>query len=241
MSRFVFLNAFIAIHTILFGTYGILLALLGGSARFVHFYCAVPWAKVILKVCGARVAIEGIENIRKDQPRIYMANHTSYFDIFALLSALPVDFKFIVKQELMRLPIFGPAMRRAGYIGIEREDPRKALRSMQEAAERIRKGASVLIFPEGTRSEDGLLHPFKPGGFHLALRSGCDIVPITITGSREIVPKGSLRIQKGTIRMVVGKEISLAGQTKKNMGRVMEQVRNAMADQLTASRHQRVG
>jgi 1-acyl-sn-glycerol-3-phosphate acyltransferase len=99
----------------------------------------------------------------------------------------------------------------------------------------------VLIFPEGTRSQDGSLQPFKPGGFHLALRSGCDIIPIAITGSREIVPKGSLRIRKGTIRVVVGKEISLKGQTKKNMGRVMEQVRNAMAGQLAASTHQRVG
>ena len=241
MFCFVFLNAFIAIHTILFGTYGILLALFGGSARFVHFYCAVPWAKVILWVCGVKLDVQGLENINKDQPRIYMANHTSYFDIFALLSSLPVDFKFIVKQELMRLPIFGLAMRRAGYIGIEREDPRKALKSMQEAAERIRNGASVLIFPEGTRSEDGSLQSFKPGGFHLALRSGCDIVPIAITGSRDIVPKGSLRVRKGTIRVVVGEEISLKGQTKKNMGRVMEQVRNAMAGQLNVSGGQGVG
>jgi 1-acyl-sn-glycerol-3-phosphate acyltransferase len=162
-----------------------------------------------------------------------MANHTSYFDIFALLSTLPVDFKFIVKQELMRIPIFGAAMRRAGYIGIERNDPRKALKSMHDAADRIKNGASVLIFPEGTRSEDGCLQPFKPGGFHLALRSGCDIVPIAITGSREIVPKRSLRVQKGTIQVVVGREISVKGQTKKNMGRVMEQVRNAMAEQLS--------
>jgi 1-acyl-sn-glycerol-3-phosphate acyltransferase len=241
MFRFVFLNAFVAVHTIFFGTYGVLLALFGGSARFVHFYCAVPWAKVILKICGVKAHMEGVENIIKDQPHIYMANHTSYFDIFALLSTLPVDFKFIVKQELMRIPVFGHAMRRAGYIGIERDDPRKALKSMHKAAERIRNGASVLIFPEGTRSQDGSLQPFKPGGFHLALRSGCDIIPIAITGSREIVPKGSLRIRKGTIRVVVGKEISLKGQTKKNMGRVMEQVRNAMAGQLAASTHQRVG
>lgn len=233
MFRFIFLNGFVALHTILFGTYGILLALFGASAGFVHFYCAVPWAKVILRVCGVKVYMEGLENIVKDEPRIYMANHTSYFDIFALLSTLPVDFKFIVKQELMDLPIFGMAMRRAGYIGIERKEPRKALKSMQEAAERIRNGASVLIFPEGTRSEDGRLQSFKPGGFHLALRSGCDIVPLAITGSREIVPKGSLRIRKGTIRVAVGKEISLKGQTKKNMVQVMERVRDAMTGQLS--------
>lgn len=234
MVRFIFLNLFVAVHTVVFGTWGVLLALFGGSPRIVHFYCAVPWAKVILKVCGVKVESKGLESLEKNVSRIYMANHTSYFDIFALLSTLPVDFKFIVKQELMRIPIFGPAMRRAGYIGIEREDPRRALKSMHAAAERIKHGASVLIFPEGTRSEDGCLQPFKPGGFHLALKSGCDIVPIAITGSRDIVPKGSLRIQKGIIRVLVGGAIPVRGQTKKNMSGIMEQVRTAMAGFLPA-------
>jgi len=232
MFRCVFLNLFVALHTLLFGTYGVFLALFGGNARFVHFYCAVPWAKAILKVCGVRVQLKGYECIQGNKPRIFMANHSSYFDIFALLSALPVDFKFIVKQELMAIPIFGHAMKRAGYIGIEREEPRKALKSMHEAAERIRNGASVLIFPEGTRSDDGRLQPFKPGGFHLALRSGCDIVPITITGSHQIAPKGSWKISKGVIGLNVGEAIPLKGQSRKNMGQVMNQVRNAMVSSL---------
>jgi 1-acyl-sn-glycerol-3-phosphate acyltransferase len=226
--RFVFLNLFIALHTLVFGTYGVLLALLGASARFVHFYCAVPWAKAILKVCGVKVELKGSERIQEKVPRVYMANHCSYFDIFALLSALPVDFKFIVKQELMTIPIFGHAMKRAGYIGIERAEPRKALKSMHEAAERIRNGASVLIFPEGTRSDDGRLQPFKPGGFHLALKSGCDIVPITIKGSHRIVPKGSRNIRKGAILLIVGEAISLRGQSRKQMVQVMDWVRAAM-------------
>jgi 1-acyl-sn-glycerol-3-phosphate acyltransferase len=232
MFRFVFLNLFVALHTLFFGTYGVFLALFGGSARFVHFYCAVPWAKAILKVCGVRVVMKGFERIQGNEPRIYMANHCSYFDIFALLSALPVDFKFIVKQELMAIPIFGHAMKRAGYIGIEREEPRKALKSMHEAAERIRNGASVLIFPEGTRSDDGRLQPFKAGGFHLAFKSGCDIVPITITGSHQIAPKGSWKIRKGAIRLIVDEGIPLKGQSRKNMSQVMDKVRNAMASHL---------
>ena len=236
MLRFIALNLFIALHTLVFGTYGVLLALFGGSAWFVHFYCAVPWAKTILKVCGVRVELEGAESIRRDIPRIYMANHCSYFDIFALLSALPVDFKFIVKQELMEIPVFGHAMRRAGYIGIERKDPRKALKSMHEAAERIRNGASVLIFPEGTRSDDGRLQPFKPGGFHLALKSGCDIVPVTIIGSHRIAPKGSWNIQKGAIRLVLGEALSLEGQSRKNMAQVMERVREAMVSPMGLNR-----
>jgi 1-acyl-sn-glycerol-3-phosphate acyltransferase len=228
MLRFIFLNLFIAVHTILFGTYGIVLALFGASPRFVHFNCAVPWAKVILKVCGVKVSVEGLEKIPKDAATIFMVNHLSYFDIFVLLARLPVDFKFIVKQELMRIPILGHAMKRAGYIGIEREDPRKALKSMQKAAERIRNGASVLIFPEGTRSPDGTLQSFKPGGFHLTLKSGCDIVPVTIIGSRGIVPKGSWSINKGSIRLIVGQPIPIQGYSKRNMGEMMERVRSAM-------------
>jgi 1-acyl-sn-glycerol-3-phosphate acyltransferase len=229
MFRFIFLNLFIAVLTIVLGTCGIVLALFGASPRVVHFNIAVPWAKVILKVCGVKVSVEGLENIPKEVPTIFMVNHVSYFDIFILLARLPVDFKFIVKQELMRIPILGHAMRRAGYIGIEREDPRKALKSMQEAAERIRNGASVLIFPEGTRSSDGSLQSFKAGGFHLTLKSGCDIVPMTIIGSRDIVPKGSWTINKGSIHLIVGPPISLQGYSRRNMGELMERVRSAMA------------
>ncbi|MBN2032628.1 MAG: 1-acyl-sn-glycerol-3-phosphate acyltransferase [Deltaproteobacteria bacterium] len=229
MFRFIFLNLFIALHTLMFGIYGILLALFGGSAGFVHFFCAVPWAKTVLKVCGVKVEIKGYQPALGKLPRIYMANHCSYFDIFALLSALPVDFKFIVKQELMEIPVFGHAMKRAGYIGIERQDPRKAMKSMQKAAERIRKGASVLIFPEGTRSDEGKLQPFKPGGFHLALKSGCDIVPITITGSHRIAPKGSWSIRRGAIHINVGEAIPLKGRSRKNMREVMDEVKKAMS------------
>ena len=117
-------------------------------------------------ICGIKVEVEGLENIESHVPRIYMTNHQSYFDIFALLAYLPVDFKFITKQELMRIPLFGFSMRRAGYIGIEREDPRKAVHSINEATEKIKGGASVVIFPEGTRSLDGRVQPFEKGGFN---------------------------------------------------------------------------
>ncbi len=236
MSRFVFLNLFIAVHTIIVGTCVIVSALFGAGPGFVHLNLAVPWARVILKVCGVKASADGLENIPKGRPLIFMVNHVSYFDIFALLALLPVDFRFIVKQELMRVPILGYAMKNAGYIGIERKDPRKALKSMHEAAERIRQGASVLIFPEGTRSPDGTLQSFKPGGFHLTLRSGCDIIPVTIIGSRDIVPKGSWRINKGSIRLIVGQPIPVQGYTKRKMGELMGRVRSAMTQGALFSR-----
>ncbi len=198
----------------------------------MHAYCAVPWSKSILWVCGIKVRVLGLENLEADVPRIYMVNHQSYFDIFTLLAHLPVQFKFVLKEELMRVPFLGPAMRKAKYVGIERDDPRKAVKSMNEAADRFREGASILIFPEGTRSPDGQLQPFKPGGFHLALKIKGDIVPVSIVGTHRIVPKGSLRIEKGEATMVIGKPILIEGYSKKTMDQLMERVYQAMFQQI---------
>jgi len=233
MIRYPWLNGFIAIHTIVFCVWAFILAPFDKkNGRTIHFYVAVPWAKTILRVCGIRVKRRGVENVNARRPRIYMSNHQSYFDIFALLAYLPVDFKFILKQELMRIPFLGLAMRQAKYIGIQREDPRKAIRSINQAAEKIRNGTSVVIFPEGTRSVDGRLQPFKRGGFNLALKAGCDIVPVTINGSHRIAPKGSLNINKGHFSMHIGKPISVKGFTKKNLTQLMDRVGDAMRNQL---------
>jgi len=235
MIRYLSLNAFIAVWTIIMSTWGIMISVVDKTGRNVHFYCAAPWAKIILRVCGIRVRVSGLGNLDTAVPRIYMTNHQSFFDIFALLACLPVNFKFILKQELMNLPVFGPATRRAGYIGIERDDPRKAVKSMNQAAERIKNGASVLIFPEGTRSPDGRLGQFKKGGFSLAVKSGCDIVPVAIRDSYRIAPKGSLRIKKGSFSLSIGKPISLAGYTKRKIPQLMDQVREAMLSQMEKS------
>ena len=232
MVRFFCLNAFIGIHSIIFCLWGIFLSLFDKNGKVVHFYAGVPWAKIILRVCGIKVKAKGQENIDPHVPRIYMTNHQSYFDIFALLAYLPVDFKFILKQELMRIPLLGMTMKRAGYIGIEREDPRKAIQSLNKAAERLKGGVSVVIFPEGTRSPDGKLQPFKRGGFKLALKSGCDIVPVTIKDSCRIVPKGSLKINKDSFDIYLGKPISVKAYSNKNITQLMERVREAIISQM---------
>ena len=135
----------------------------------------------------------------------------------------------------MRIPLLGIAMRKAGYIGIERKDPRKAIRSMNLAAEKIKEGASVAIFPEGTRSVDGRLQQFKKGGFILAIKSGCEIVPVAISNSYQIVPKGSLKINKGSFHIHIGKPISTKGYTRQNVTRLMDLVRGAMMSQMEKS------
>ncbi len=228
MIRFFLLNAFVAIHSIVLCLWGLLLSLFDRDGKKVHFYAAVPWAKTILWVCGVKVRASGVQNVDPGVPRIYMTNHQSFFDILGLLAYIPVDFKFIMKQELMKIPLLGPAMKRVRYIGIEREDPRKAVRSMKEAAQKIRDGVSVVMFPEGTRSVDGRLLPFKRGGFNLALKSGCDIVPVAIRGSYRIAPKGSLKINKGSFDLHIGDPISVKDYDRKSIDQLMNRVRGVM-------------
>ncbi len=225
-----------AVYTIAMSLFGIFLSFFEGSGRLVHFYCAVPWAKAILWICGIKVKVSGLDHVKEGVQNIYMANHQSIFDIFTLLVYLPVDFKFVLKQELMKVPLFGSAMKGAGYISIDRGNPRKAVKSMNEAAEKIKNGASVLIFPEGTRSQDGRLQTFKSGGFHLALKSGADIVPVAIVDSHLIVSKGSLRINKGTILMNIGRSIPTRDCSKKDMNRLMDRVRDALINEMKGSR-----
>jgi 1-acyl-sn-glycerol-3-phosphate acyltransferase len=226
MIRFILLNGFIGLYTIILCLCAFIISFFDRNGTLIHRCCAVPWAKTILFICGVRLEVRGIENINAAAPRIYMSNHQSNFDIFTVLAGLPVNFKFILKMELMKIPILGMAMKRAGYISIDREDSKKAVRSVNMAADKIRNGASVLIFPEGTRSEDGAVGEFKKGGFHLALKSGCDIVPVAIVKSRDIVPKGSLKINKGTIFFNIGKPITVTDYSKRDMNALLERVRN---------------
>ncbi len=223
---------FIVIFSIIMCLYGIILSFFYKDSDIVHRRIAVPWAKIILKVCGVKVDVKGDEYANRDLPCIYMSNHQSYFDIFALLAGLPADFKFLLKKELMKVPLLGTTMRKADYVSVNRRDTKNAIISMDVAAEKIRNGASILVFPEGTRSKDGHIQAFKKGGFHTAFKAGCDIVPIAILNSRDIVPKGSLRIKKGTIKMNIGRPIPVRDYSKENINELIERTRKAIISQM---------
>ena len=232
MIRSICLYIVFFFHSILFSLLAILMSFFDRSGKLGHFYCDVPWAKVILWIFGVTVNVKGSENVDSEVPRVYVTNHQSYFDIFALFAYLPVNFRFVLKQELMKIPLFGFAIKSAGHVALDRTDPRKAVKSMDEAAEKMKRGISMLIFPEGTRSKDGRLQPFKNGGFRLALKAGSDIVPVAIINSRHIMPKGSLRINKGAFGLNIGKPISIEDYSKKDVDRLMKVVRDAIMSQM---------
>lgn len=184
------------------------------------------WARMLLTLASTKVEIVGAENILTKEPQIFMANHQSDFDILIVLAHLPGQFRWIVKKELFKIPLFGEAMRNAGYIEIDRQNHAKAMKSIELAARKIREGKSVMSFPEGTRSADGTIKPFKQGMFHLAIMSGVPIVPVTIIGARDIMPKRSLRVKPGKITMVIDKPIDVRGYTIENRQELIDKVRN---------------
>lgn len=208
----------------------VLAGLLDRSGRWSHTWARL-WSTGCARAAGVRIEVEGSEQIPTQGPVIYMGNHQGNFDIHALSIAIPRRFAWVAKEELFRIPVFGAAMRRAGYIPLDRSDGRKALRSMTEAARTIAAGSSVVIFPEGTRTPDGALLPFKRGAFILAGKAGVPIVPFTINGSMVVNPRNRLELHPGTVRVSFGAPIASAGEKESVL---LERVREAVARRLEA-------
>lgn len=173
------------------------------------------WGRIILAASGVKVKLVGMENLSIGTSYIFASNHQSQFDIFAMQGYFEFDFRWLAKKELFQIPLFGQAMRLAGYIPVDRSHGRQAMKSLIEAAERIAAGTSVIIFPEGTRSRDGKLHEFKTGGLVLAIKSGVPLVPVAIKGTYEILPKGCLFAKPGNVIIRVGKPIETSNYTVK--------------------------
>jgi 1-acyl-sn-glycerol-3-phosphate acyltransferase len=215
--------ALISLYTVFWASVACVAAPFGRGGE-VGVYAARRWARWIQRTCGIEVMSEGLEHVAPDQPYVVMSNHQSVFDITALASTLPLSWRFVAKRELTRIPFFGWGVLAAGHIIIDRGDNERSVRSMKLAAERVRAGTSVVIFPEGTRGTTADLRAFKSGGFHLAIQAGVPILPASISGSRRITPPGSLRVESGRILVRYGKPILTEGLTADDRGRLKEQL-----------------
>lgn len=188
------------------------------------------WSRMMLRAAGVRVEFEGLEWLSLPEGRVLVANHVSWYDVFALAAHLPVDYRFIAKKELGRIPIFGPAWKACGHISIDRTDLERAIESLAEAARQVReRRVTIVMFPEGTRSRTGSLGTFKKGAFVLALQAGVPIVPVGILGSGRVMPKGSWRIRPGTIRIRIGEPIAVQGMALGDRDRLVRTARAAVA------------
>jgi 1-acyl-sn-glycerol-3-phosphate acyltransferase len=244
-TAFGYQKIFVALHTGLIYTWTILATfIMGLTAILVSFFSKTGdsvhlvarwWGRALLWACCIPIRVEGMQHIQPNRSCIYMSNHQSNFDIPVLLSKLPVQFRWLAKAELFKIPIFGRGMRGAGYISIDRSNRKSAFQSLARAAESIRNGTSVLIFPEGTRSRDGHLHAFKKGGFVLAVDAGVPIVPIVIQGTYAMMPKDSRLIRRQTVRVEIKPPIETAGFNRRSKDALMEQVWAVMAEHLPAA------
>lgn len=169
------------------------------------------WARIILFLSGVTIDVKGLENILKDSPQLLASNHQGAFDILVLQAYLPIQFRWMAKKSLFKIPIIGWSMKWAGYISIDRAHPGSAYRSLEKAVEMLKGGISVLIFPEGTRSPTGEILPFKRGGFLLATKSRTPVVPISVKGTRGIMARGSVLIRPGRANVVIGRPILVEG------------------------------
>ena len=170
------------------------------------------WSRAVLSLAGVRVRVTGGDRVDWSQPVVVVANHQSWFDVFAMAAWLPGKGRFVAKQELGRIPIFGRAWKACGHISLDRSDRSRAIASLRSVAQRVREEKlAVILFPEGTRSPDGRMQPFKKGAFVLALDTGVPVVPIGISGSRAVMPKGSFRIRSGEIELRIGDPLSVEG------------------------------
>jgi 1-acyl-sn-glycerol-3-phosphate acyltransferase len=234
MFRTLFAWVICFFSTVVLGTVAIFLSLFDPSGNIPHLVARL-WGRIQLGTTGTKVRIQGLENLDPQKTYIVVSNHQSNFDIFALLGYLPIQFRWTAKAELFRLPFLGWAMSRIGYIPIERDSPKKAYRSMLQAAEKVRKSVSVMIFPEGTRSPDGKLHTFKKGLFLIALKSQAPILPIAIRGTGKIMPKGDWRTHAGKVDIIVAPAIETAGIPPQREGELSDLVRGTLMKYLTTT------
>jgi 1-acyl-sn-glycerol-3-phosphate acyltransferase len=191
------------------------------------------WSRAILRAAGVKLTVNTHTSLDPKIPYVFMANHASASDILSLFVAVPFPVRMIAKKTLGRIPFFGWAMHAGRFIFIDRQNPIAARRSIDEAARRIHSGQSVLLFPEGTRTRDGNMGPFKKGGFHLAIASGAAIVPCGIRGSRAVWPRGSALIHSGAIHIEIGEPISTEGLTDDDRDALLERVHALILEMTT--------
>lgn len=213
--------------TVALGLPSIAVGLVDHGGRFAR-RAAGAWGRILLVVWGVRVVVAGRENVPPG-PAVYAANHGSALDIPILFAHLPVDFRIIHKRSLYYVPVLGAYLYLGRHIGIDRDRAFGARRSLEHAADRIRGGTSVAVFPEGTRSRDGAVRTFKRGSFVLAVSAGVPVVPVSLAGVKRLVPRGLLRLRPGTVRLTIHPAVSTAGRDARDAAALADEVRAVVA------------
>ncbi len=224
MRGLLFADPAIVFATIFYGIISLAVSFFDHTGK-IQIRVARAWARMLLRVSGVRVRVDGLEQIDPNRSYVFVSNHLSYMDTPVALSYIPAQFRFLAKRGLFQIPLLGTHLSRAGHIPVPRGDPRAAVKTMQLAAEKIQqKKISLLIFPEGGRSHDGVLQPFKEGGAYIAIRAGVPLVPLVMIGTREVLPYGSGVVEAGSVTLRVLQPIETEGLTLKDRGVLMDRL-----------------
>jgi 1-acyl-sn-glycerol-3-phosphate acyltransferase len=230
----------IAIYTIVLGTLSVVSSLFESRGHFAH-WCARTWSWLILATTGVRLRVIGAERLDRGKTYVFASNHQSIYDIPVLFTSLPFQLRIIAKASLGNFPFLGWHLRRSGHMLVDRRRPDSA-RIFRWANSLTAKGLSLIIFPEGTRSRDGRVGPFKGGPFYSAVQAGLPIVPISVIGSRHVMRKGHLTTKPGEVTVIVHDPIPTAASPDPDMrevralaSRVREVVRPAVDDETSGT------
>ncbi len=200
-----------------------------GASRFAGRYIAKAWGRIVLWITPARVIRSGLHHVQPNQSYVVVANHQSTYDILLVYGYLPLDFKWVMKIELRKMPFVGFACEKMGHIYVDRRNRKASILAMQEARGKLVNGTSVFFFPEGTRSNGTGLIPFKKGAFRMARDLQLPILPVSIDGADDIMPTGSVRILPGTINMTFHEPISVEEINDQSISEVIKVAEAAVA------------
>ena len=229
LASYLVRNPLIYLYTAVLGMLSLLSSFFDHSGRVQHGFARL-WSWLILRTSSAPLTVEGLERVDPSQPAIYTANHGSALDIPALYVGLPFQFRILAKSELFRLPFLGWHLTRSGQIPIDRTDARHSMRSLGHAAQSVKSGMPLVVFPEGGRCTDGHLQPFLGGIFYAAIKAQVPIVPMALIGTFEALPMNSYVIRPTPFRLVIGEPIPTAGLHSRDMEVLSARVRKAMCD-----------
>jgi 1-acyl-sn-glycerol-3-phosphate acyltransferase len=223
--------AVMVVSTVVLGAVAVLGSVLRPGSD-VTLRLARWWSRAILGAAGVRVRVDDESAGGVHSRVLFLCNHASMIDIWAVVRAVPDATCFVAKQSLFRVPFLGWAMAAGGFVAVDRADRGRAVRSLGRAAERLAQGKSLILFPEGTRSRDGHLGPFKKGPFHLAIETGRPIVPVAIQGAHALLPPGAWCPRPGEVRVRLAPPVQAGERDRKDLAALMAEVRAAVAARL---------
>ena len=227
-SYFIF-DPVIWLTTVVLGIISIPVSLFGEKTRILHNFARF-WSQLIMKTVLSPTVVTGLDKIETSKPMVYAATHASAMDIPVLYVNLPFQFRIVFKKELLVYPIVGWHLRRSGQICINQQNPAASIGSIRSAVKSLKGGMPLVIFPEGGRSRDGEILPFLPGAFFMAIKAQVDVVPVALVGTYELLPMDTYHIKPRPLEMRVGKPISTAGLTLRDMDVLSTKVQKALED-----------